>query len=143
MQQEWGRFRSRKAWDESTPREREDVAKEARATKEEVHFGMGFGFVVEKNTDLPAGDPRRKFKGRVVFQGSKVKNQNWENAVFADLGSSPSSMEAGRLVDAFGLRPNYYIQQSTQPKPIYRRRSEANLHGIYCLVTNGQQHGDI
>ena len=111
MQQEWGRQRSRKAWGESNPREWEDVAKEARATKEEVHVGVVFGFVVEKNTDLPAGDPRRKFKGRVVLQGNKVKNQNWENAVFSGLGSSPSSMAAGRLVDAFGLRPNYDIQQ--------------------------------
>ena len=37
---------------------------------------MLFGFVVEKNTDLPVGDQRRKFKGRVVFQGSN-KSQNW------------------------------------------------------------------
>ena len=73
---------------------------------------MVFGVVVEKNTDLPAGDPRLKFKGRVVLQGNKIKNQNWGNAVFADLGSSPSPMGAGRLVDAFGLRPNYDIQQS-------------------------------
>ena len=65
---------------------------------------MIFGFVVEKNTDLPDGDPRRKFKGRVVFQGHSVKNQNWEAAVFADLGSSPASMEAGRVVDAYVLK---------------------------------------
>ena len=95
------------------PSERmEHVAKEARLAQEEVRFGSVFGFVVEKNTDLLVGDPRRKFKGRVVFQGNNVKNQNWGNAVFADLGSSPSSMEAGRLVDAFGLRPSYEIQQS-------------------------------
>ena len=50
------------------------MAREARETGEEVHFGMMFGFVVEKNTDRPAGDPRRKFKGRVVFQGNNVKN---------------------------------------------------------------------
>ena len=73
---------------------------------------MIFGFVVEKNTDLPTGDPRRKSKGRAVFQGNNVKNQNWENAVFSDLGSSPSSMEAGRLVDAYGLRHGFDIQQS-------------------------------
>jgi hypothetical protein len=29
---------------------------------------MLFGCVVEKNPDLPAGDPRRKFNGRVVSQ---------------------------------------------------------------------------
>ena len=73
---------------------------------------MIFGFVVEKNTDFPLGDPRRKFTGRVVFQGSNVKNQNWENAVFSDLGSSPSSMEAGRLVDSCGLRIDYSFEQS-------------------------------
>jgi hypothetical protein len=61
---------------------------------------MILGFVVEKNTDLPAGDPRRKFKGRVVFQANNVKNQNWEAAVSADLGSTPASMEAGHVVDA-------------------------------------------
>ena len=105
-QQEWDRFRAGKAWDEENPREWDEVAKEARQRKIEVHVGMIFGFVVEKNTDLPEGDPRRKIKGRVVFQGNNVKNQNWEKAVFADLGSTPSSMEAGRLVDIFGLRPN-------------------------------------
>ena len=73
---------------------------------------MIFGFVVEKNNDLPAGDARRKFKGRVVFQGNNVKNQNWDNVMFADLGSSPASMEAGRIVDAFGMRKGYTIQQS-------------------------------
>jgi hypothetical protein len=41
-----------------------------------------------------------------------VKNQNWDNAMFADLGSSPASMEAGRIVDAFGMRKGYTIQQS-------------------------------
>ena len=43
-----------------------DVAADARRAKEEVHMGMLFGSVVEKNPDLPAGDPRREFKGRVV-----------------------------------------------------------------------------
>jgi len=104
-QQEWDRLRARHAWGENNPREWDDVAREARIKNAEVHFGMIFGCVVEKNTDLPDGDPRRKFKGRVVFQGNNVKNQNWENAVFADHRSSPSSMEAGRLVDIFGLRP--------------------------------------
>jgi hypothetical protein len=73
IQQEWDRLRARNAWDESNPREWDDVAREARVKGTEVYFGMIFGFVVEKNTDLPDGDPRRKFKGRVVFQGNNVK----------------------------------------------------------------------
>jgi hypothetical protein len=105
IQQEWDRLRSRKAWGEQHPMEWEDVAREARATQNEVHSGSVLGVVVEKNIDLPVGGPHRKLKGRVVSQGNNVKNPNWESAVFADLGSSPPSMEAGRLVGAFGFRP--------------------------------------
>jgi hypothetical protein len=112
IQQEWDRLRARKSWGEEHPREWSDVAREAREFGHEVHVGVIFGFVVEKNTDWPKGDPRRKLKGRVVFQGNTVKNQNWENAAFSDLGSSPSSMEAGRLVDAYGLRHGFDMQQS-------------------------------
>ena len=54
------RLRNRKAWDESSVREWSDVAAEERWTFQEVHMGMLFGFVVEKNPDLPEGDPRRK-----------------------------------------------------------------------------------
>eukprot|EP00972_Heterocapsa_arctica_P086558 12759454-Heterocapsa_arctica.AAC.1 len=42
---------------------------------------------VEKNSELPEGHPKRKFTGRVVFQGNRVTNQNWEAAIFQDLGS--------------------------------------------------------
>ena len=73
---------------------------------------MPLGIVVDQNADLPLGGPRRKFKGRVACQGNHVKSQKWGNAVFADLGSSPPSMEAGRLVGTLGLRPDDDIQQS-------------------------------
>jgi hypothetical protein len=53
IQQEWDRLRARKAWDEENPREWDDVAKEAREKKIEVHFGMIFGFVVEKTLTCP------------------------------------------------------------------------------------------
>ena len=69
INKEWKRLRDRKAWDETTVREWSDVAAEARRANEEVHMGMLVGFVVEKNPDLPVGDLRRKFKGRVVFSG--------------------------------------------------------------------------
>ena len=42
-----------------------------------------------KNAELPEGSPARKYKGRVVFQGNRVVNQNWETAIFQDLGSAP------------------------------------------------------
>ena len=72
MDMQWTRLRNRMAWDESSVREWSDVAAEARRKSQEVHMGMLFGFDVEKNLDVPEGDPRRKFKGRAVFQGNKV-----------------------------------------------------------------------
>ena len=72
-----------------------------------------------------------------------MKNQNWENAVFADLGSSPSSMEAARLVGAFGLRPNYEIQQSAAAQAYLQATMRGHRRGSYSLATNGLNLGEI
>ena len=93
-------------------REWADVAGDARRATEEVHMGMLFGFVVEKNPDLPAGDSRRKFKGRVVLQGNNVVNQNWEAAMLQDLGNAPATMEASRIADCYGCFPGHACQQA-------------------------------
>ena len=72
MKAEWDRLRSKVAWDGNIVREWSDVAKEAQDAGVEVNFGYLFGICVEKNSELPHGHPRRKFKGRVVFQGNRV-----------------------------------------------------------------------
>eukprot|EP00972_Heterocapsa_arctica_P108060 15915056-Heterocapsa_arctica.AAC.1 len=65
---------------------------------------------VEKNNELPPDHPKRKFKGRVAFQGNRVTNQNWEAAIVQDLGSWPATMEASRAADCFGSFPNHSIE---------------------------------
>eukprot|EP00972_Heterocapsa_arctica_P065746 9703322-Heterocapsa_arctica.AAC.1 len=72
-------------WDETAVREWSDVAWKAQQDGTEVNLGYLFALFVEKNSELPAGHPKRKFKGRVVFQGNRVTNQNWEAAIFQDL----------------------------------------------------------
>ena len=47
-----------------------------------------------------------------MFQGNNVKDEHGNWAIFADLGSSPASMEAARAADAYGLFPGHAIQQS-------------------------------
>ena len=86
LRAEWDRLRSRGVWDESAVREWPDVAKEAQAAGQEVNFGFLFATCVEKNSELPDGHEKKKFKGRVVFQGNRVLNQSWEAAMFQDLG---------------------------------------------------------
>ena len=69
MDKEWANLRSQKVWDETVVREWDEVAAEAVREGKERHFGWLFGICVEKNSELPEGDPLRKMKGRVVFQG--------------------------------------------------------------------------
>lgn len=71
-----------------------------------------FEICVEKGAELARGDPSRKFKGRVVYQGNNVKDENYDMAIFSDLSSAPSSMEAAKAVDAYGLFPGNVVEQS-------------------------------
>ena len=99
LHKKWSRSRKIDTWDEKGVREWSDVAKEAQDAGVEVNFGYLFGICVEKNLELPPGHPRRKFKGRVVFQGNRVTNQSWEAAVLQDLGSCPATVEASKTTD--------------------------------------------
>ncbi len=56
----------------------------------------------KKEYELPQWDPRNKFKGRAVLLGDRVFNQDYETATFADLGSAPTTLEGGSMVDAYG-----------------------------------------
>ena len=62
--------------------------------------------------ELKQGDSNRKYKGRSVFQGNKVLDENADHALFAEMSSGPASMEAGKKLDVFGSQPGYVIQQA-------------------------------
>jgi hypothetical protein len=71
-----------------------------------------FSTCVEKNAELPLGDPNRKFKGRVVFQGNNVKDEDNNWAIFSELSSAPATMQAGKAIDAFGCLAGHCCQQA-------------------------------
>ena len=48
-----------------------------------------------------------------MFHGNNVRGQDSDYALFAELGSSPASMEAAKLLDAFGSRPGLSKAQSS------------------------------
>ena len=54
----------------------------------------------------------RQFKYTVVCQGPNVASQNWEEAMFQDLGSSPAPMGASKSVDAYGSLPGRDVEQA-------------------------------
>jgi hypothetical protein len=89
-----------------------EVRDEARKRNETAHVGRGFDICVEKGSELPKGSPGRKMEGRVVFQGNGVLDQNYDIAIFKDLGSAPATMEAGKCVDAYGLIAGHDTEQA-------------------------------
>ena len=61
---------------------------------------------------FPRGTPTESGKGRSVFQGNRVSDEHNDHAIFSELGSSPASMEAAKVIDVFGSQPGYSKQQA-------------------------------
>eukprot|EP00435_Cladocopium_sp_Y103_P074011 s55_g46.t1 len=64
LDKEWENLRTKGVWDESRVRECKSIVDEARKRGETVHLGRIFEACYEKGSELPADDPRRKYKGR-------------------------------------------------------------------------------
>eukprot|EP00959_Pyramimonas_sp_CCMP1952_P320421 6705497-Pyramimonas_sp.AAC.1 len=47
-----------------------------------TQFGRPFAILVEKKPELPIGHKDRKYKGRFVFDGSDVRDQSRDAALF-------------------------------------------------------------
>jgi hypothetical protein len=109
---EWKRLWDKHVWDHNVVREWSVVSAEARRTNKTIHIGRIFGICVEKSSELPKSDPRRKFKYRVVIQGNQVVTQNWEMAVFQDMGSNPSNMQSGKAAGCYGCMPGHTTEQA-------------------------------
>ena len=112
IDKEWHTLENKGAWDYKTVREWSQVTKDAKNKGEKVHVGKIIESCVEKGSELQKDNPLRKFKGRTVFQGNNVKDENAEQALFAELGSAPSTMEAAKAIDAYGAMPGNCTQQS-------------------------------
>ena len=109
---EWEKLVKKNAWKYETVSEWKTISEKAKKSGKKVHVGRVFEICVEKGSELPEGDKLRKFKGRTLFQGNNVKDENADVALFSELGSSPATMEAGKAVDAYGSQPGHITQQN-------------------------------
>jgi hypothetical protein len=108
LDEEWDKLKragKNGCWNEAIVRERFEVERDARASRETVHFGHVHELCYLKNRELPEADPRRKYKGRAVFLGDQVKDQDGNVALFQELGSAPATMSASKIADYHGLLP--------------------------------------
>ena len=108
LRKEWDRLRNIRVWDEGKVAEWGDIC---RAGKK-AHVGRIFEICVEKNSELPKGNPLRKYKGRVVFQGNQVWDTNYDYAIFQELSSNPATMEAAKAIDFMSLLDGFDAEQS-------------------------------
>jgi hypothetical protein len=83
LNKEWDKLRNIGCWDESRVEEWSVVASRSKRSGVKVHIGL---------------------KGRVVFEGCYVKDEDTNWAIFSETASCPASMEASRAADAPGQR---------------------------------------
>ena len=112
MGKEWQKLVDKSCWLHSKVREFRDVSAEAIRKGIQTHFGRIFEICSIKGDELPEGHDDRKWKGRSVFQGNRVSDEHIDHAIFSELGSSPASMEAAKVIDVFGSQPGYSKQQA-------------------------------
>ena len=127
---EWEKLMKKKAWEMESAQEWDNVSSRAQKNGRKVHVGKIFEICVEKGSELPEGDPLRKFKGRTVFQGNNVKDESNDPALFSELGSSPATMEAGKTPDAYGHMPGNACEQA-DGKQAY---TQTKLKGVETWV---------
>jgi hypothetical protein len=93
----------RGCWGESEVQSKRKLLAQHRQKNTKCHWRRVFAFCIEKGSELDADDPNRKFKGRVFFQGNNVKDEIYDWTLFAEIGSSPCTIQAGKMADAIGL----------------------------------------
>ena len=113
-QKEWDRLEEIKCWNIKGVREWRPVKREADKLGIKVHIGSVHAICVEKGSELDMDNPDRKYKGRVVFLGDRVKDQHGHYALFEDMSSSPATLEAGKLADFFGCLRAIDLSDSSQ-----------------------------
>ena len=126
LDKEWQKLVDKGCWVEKKVREYEAVASEAKKDNAKVHLGNIFEIGTLKGAELKEGDPNRKYKGRSVFQGNKVVDENSDHALFAEMSSSPASMEAGNTrcvrLTTWLRHPAGRCEASIHPGTIHRSR---------------------
>lgn len=97
-----------KTWDLRTMKPQREVELQAQKEGRKVHFGMAYGFVVVKHSELP--EDQQIYKGRVVFRGNNVKDESGYTAVFSEQGSSSSHSSASNILDTVGHMPHNDVE---------------------------------
>ena len=86
---------------------------------------------MEKGSEFPEGDERRYFKYRIVFRGNDVKDQDWEVAMFPEMATKPTTLEASRYSELLSFPDN-----SVEGRDVQQAYLQAEMDGAptYCTA---------
>ena len=103
LDKEWDKLTSIPTWDTSKVRERHEVREQAQKSKVVTHFGQIMQLCHIKNSELSA--EMQSYKGRIVFRGDQVRDENGFYAVFSEQGTSASHMAGTKIINAIARMP--------------------------------------
>ena len=99
--EEWEKLIKLKCWDFDSVAEYQSLRAWAIDKKRTVHFGRLFELCHIKHSEL--NKKHWKHKGRVVFAGNNVTDEDSNVAIFQDLQSSASLTSTSKFLDFIGM----------------------------------------
>eukprot|EP00959_Pyramimonas_sp_CCMP1952_P047216 985410-Pyramimonas_sp.AAC.1 len=95
----------------------------------------------QTNSELPLGHKDRTYKGRVVLDGSSVRDQNKDVALFQELSSGPATMQASKQLTLTDCLKATVLNKRIPAKLILSQSWAAPLHGYFYPVMNALKNG--
>jgi hypothetical protein len=141
LREEWDRLRLINTWREDLVEEWDVVKARAKKAHTRAHVGMVFQICVEKDSETEKPEKDRKYKGLVVFRGNDVVDENWDIAMFQELGSAPATMRKYATYTVFSRVISLRMPTQRRPKP--SQDWEARRRGYPSPGRNGQNRGSI
>jgi hypothetical protein len=120
MDVEWARLRKagpkqKGAWREDLVENWYNVKARYNRLGKTVHVGDLLEVCVQKHDELPdtpENEKLKRFKGRVVYGGHRVRDQMGMAALFQELHSQPANVTAARATIFYGLLEGHYTEQA-------------------------------
>ena len=103
IDKEWDKLEKVPAWDLKKVKSWKEVVKEAKSKGITAHRGSLMQLCHLKNAELD--EKYQAFKGRVVFRGDYVKDEEGFLAVFSEQGASSAHMTQTKFLDAIAHLP--------------------------------------
>jgi hypothetical protein len=105
---EWKKLWDMRCWLPETVIELDELKNRASKEGRTVHIGRVHPLCVVKHSEL--APEFHKYKGRVVFLGNQVNDQDDRAATFREMQSGTNLMSAGKFLDIIGASPGCGVE---------------------------------